>query len=82
MGIGNTIQIDGVGLVKLEKLIRYHNQIVLYGAGGIGEKVYRYMERLGCDTKIQCFAVTRETQAQEKFALCIQSQFFIKLMGF
>lgn len=67
MGIGNTIQIDGVGLVKLEKLIRYHNQIVLYGAGGIGEKVYRYMERLGCDTKIQCFAVTRETQAQEKF---------------
>lgn len=67
MGIGNTIQIDGVGLVKLEKLIRYYNQIILYGAGGIGEKVYRYMERLGCDTKIQCFAVTRETQAQEKF---------------
>lgn len=67
MGIGNTIQIDSVGLVKLEKLIRDHDRIVLYGAGGIGEKVYRYVEKLGCVAKIQCFAVTRETQAQEAF---------------
>lgn len=67
MGIGNTIQIDGVGLTKLEKLIRYHDRVVLYGAGGIGEKVYRYVKKLGCLTKIQCFAVTRETQVQEMF---------------
>lgn len=65
MGLGNTIQIDGVGLFKLEKLIRNHDRIVLYGAGGIGQKVYRYMEKLGCVTKIQCFAVTRETQGCE-----------------
>lgn len=66
MGIGNTIQIDGVGLTKLEKLIRYNNRIVLYGAGGIGKKVYKYVEKLGCVKKILCFAVTYETQDQEK----------------
>lgn len=66
MGIGNTIQIDGVGLMKLEKLIRGHDKIVVYGAGGIGKKVYKYIKKLECDTKIQCFAVTHETQTGEK----------------
>lgn len=67
MGIGNAIQMDGVGLAKLEKLVRDCDRIVLYGAGGIGEKVYRYVEKLGCVTKINCFAVTRKTQEQETF---------------
>lgn len=65
MGIGNTIQIDGIGLMKLEKLIRGHDKIVVYGAGGIGKKVYKYIKKLECDTKIHCFAVTRETQIGE-----------------
>ncbi len=65
MGIGNSIQLDGVNLVIFEELIRKNNKIILYGAGGIGVKVYKYVERLGCINKIQCFAVTCKNQAQE-----------------
>ena len=49
-----------------DELIKKSEYIVLYGAGKIGRKVYRYISKMGLQEKVYCFAVTeRKIQPEE-----------------
>ncbi len=47
-------------LLGFELLIDKSQSIILYGAGEIGNSVYRLIKILGCEKKIKCFAISDE----------------------
>lgn len=45
-------------LMGFERLIKEHPNIILYGAGGIGQTVYKYLKKINLHHHIKNFAVT------------------------
>lgn len=60
-GISENIYLRG-----FNDLLTSFESVVLYGAGKIGRKIYRYMANMGIGHKITCFAVT-EKNGEDKF---------------
>lgn len=60
-GISENIYLRG-----FNDLLASYENIVLYGAGKIGNKVYRYITKIGLKENIECFAVTKKKEYEEQ----------------
>lgn len=50
-----------------DQLLEKSINIVIYGAGKIGHKVYRYIGKMGLQDKVQCFAVSKKKDCIEEY---------------
>lgn len=51
---------NNLELLGFEVLLEKAQNIILYGAGEIGERVYWFIKNLGYENKIKCFAITND----------------------
>ena len=56
---------DRIYQMGFDELLKRSEQIVLYGAGKIGHKVYQYILKKGLTENVDCFAVSKKKNYEE-----------------